>query len=141
MLKTVLLLLCCGLFHGNEDSGELRVRVQGADDVNGKVMMSLCSSKDDFKDDHAGVYHHFEMRNGYAELVLTDLPPDYYGIKLFVDLNGNDEMDYNLVGIPKEPYGFSNNAFGLVTQPGFDEASFKVQPGKTSVQTIDLRGD
>ena len=40
------------------------------------------------------------------------LPPDIYGARVLHDLNGNGEMDSNFVGIPKEPWAFSNNATG-----------------------------
>lgn len=46
-----------------------------------------------------------------GETVFTiDLPSGEYGISVFQDLNGNDEMDYNAIRMPKEPWGASNDA-------------------------------
>ena len=35
-------------------------------------------------------------------------------------------MDKNFIGIPKEQYGFSNNAMGRMSAPSFEQAKFKV---------------
>ena len=67
-----------------------------------------------------------------AWYLFTCTPPyaEYMGgsiIKLFLDLNGNGEMDTNFLGIPKEPFGFSNNAKGKLGPPSFDAAAFQVR--------------
>jgi uncharacterized protein (DUF2141 family) len=43
---------------------------------------------------------------------------------LFIDVNGNQEFDTNFLGLPKEQYGFSNNAMGTFGPPKFEPASF-----------------
>jgi uncharacterized protein (DUF2141 family) len=48
-----------------------------------------------------------------------------YAISLFIDSNGNKKLDKNLIGIPTEQYGFSNNAVGFLGKPTFKNASFK----------------
>ena len=53
-----------------------------------------------------------------------ELPAGRYAIKLFVDLNGNGEVNTNFLGVPKEPFGFSNNAMGKFGPPSFDAAAF-----------------
>jgi uncharacterized protein (DUF2141 family) len=45
---------------------------------------------------------------------------------LTVDVNRNNKMDRNFIGIPKEQYGFSNDARGSFGPPCFAEASFTV---------------
>lgn len=55
-----------------------------------------------------------------------ELPNGTYAIGIFVDANYNNEMDRNLFGIPKEQYGFSNDAKGSFGPPLFKDASFTV---------------
>ena len=55
-----------------------------------------------------------------------ELPNGTYAIGLFVDANYNNEMDRNIFGVPKEQYGFSNDARGSFGPPSFKEASFTV---------------
>ena len=46
-----------------------------------------------------------------------ELPPGTYAIGIFHDVNLNNKMDNNLFGVPKEQYGFSNNATALLVPP------------------------
>ncbi len=54
---------------------------------------------------------------------------------VFQDLNANGKMDKNWLGIPKEPYGFSNNPKMSFGPPSFKDSLFKVFEGqKITVQ-------
>lgn len=55
-----------------------------------------------------------------------ELPNGTYAIGIFVDANYNNEMDKNFFGVPKEQYGFSNDAKGSFGPPSFKDASFTV---------------
>lgn len=71
------------------------------------------------------------------QLVFADLTPGHYALRLMHDENGNGKLDSNLVGMPTEGYGFSNNP--RVMRPArFDEAKFEVGADGTAV-TIVLR--
>ena len=50
----------------------------------------------------------------------------------------NGKIDTNWVGVPKEGYGFSNDAKITFGEPSFSDASF-VYDGKTLDLTITLR--
>lgn len=43
---------------------------------------------------------------------------------VYHDLNNNGRLDRNFLGIPREPYGFSNNPSTRFGPPGYHEASF-----------------
>ena len=47
-------------------------------------------------------------------------------IAVFQDLDGNGVLTKNGLGIPTEPYGFSNNARGTFGPPSFGKAQFTV---------------
>ena len=55
-----------------------------------------------------------------------ELPMGTYAIGIFVDANYNNKMDRNFFGVPKEQYGFSNDAKGNFGPPSFKDASFNV---------------
>ncbi|WP_440919749.1 DUF2141 domain-containing protein [Candidatus Pelagibacter sp.] len=55
-----------------------------------------------------------------------ELQDGTYAIGIFVDKNYNNKMDRNLFGVPKEQFGFSNNAKGNFGPPSFEDASFTV---------------
>ncbi len=50
-----------------------------------------------------------------------------YGVAIFQDVNANGKLDTNMMGIPKEPYGFSNDAKAMFSAPSFEDAKFEVK--------------
>lgn len=60
------------------------------------------------------------MRNGQARVVFAGLAPGRYAVRAYADENGNGKLDTNLVGLPIERYGFSNDARGKFGAPDFE---------------------
>lgn len=67
----------------------------------------------------------------------TDVKPGPYAVAVSHDLNGNRRTDTNLLGIPTEDWGVSNNVRPNLRAPTFDEARFEV--GATGVTTLDIK--
>jgi len=67
-----------------------------------------------------------------------DIDPGTYAVKMFQDINRNGRFDTNVIGLPAEPFGFSNDARPLFDQPSFDAAKFTIGTGKRTI-TIRLR--
>lgn len=59
-------------------------------------------------------------------LVFSDLADGQYAVKVLHDENGNHSLDTNMLGVPTEGYGFSNNA-GSFGPASFKDASFSLQ--------------
>lgn len=59
-----------------------------------------------------------------------------YGLAIYQDVNGDGRLNRNMVGIPTEPYAFSNNAPANFGPPAFSAAAFTVgeQGGATAVR-------
>jgi len=66
-------------------------------------------------------------------IVFKELKNDQYAIRYFHDENTNDELDTNILGIPKEGYGFSNDAYGKFGPKDFKEWLFEVS-GDTNIR-------
>ena len=64
------------------------------------------------------------------------LPFGKYAITIFHDVNDNEELDTNFIGIPKEPYGFSNNPKSSFGPPGFDDAVFEFEKDGYEIEII-----
>ncbi len=75
---------------------------------------------------------------GRTIVVLKNIPPGMYAVKLFQDENRNGEMDFDWFGIPKERFGFSRDAKPKLEQPSFDSAKIELRPGANSA-TVNLR--
>ena len=61
---------------------------------------------------------------GKLKISLGALPAGKYALSCFHDVNGNGKLDTNWMGIPSEPYGFSNNARPKFRAPKWAEAAF-----------------
>lgn len=83
------------------------------------------------------------MRSGFIPIssgtrdleIKADLPAGNYAVSVYEDLNSNHKLDHNLIGIPREPVGVSNNPAPRYGPPRFNECSFKLN---SPAQTISI---
>ena len=75
---------------------------------------------------------------GIRRTVFSSLPPGRYAVIVFQDSNRDGRIDKNILGIPKEAYGFSRNASGFLGPPSFEDAAIDVSDGGLSIQ-IDMQ--
>ncbi|MBL7802189.1 MAG: DUF2141 domain-containing protein [Saprospiraceae bacterium] len=73
------------------------------------------------------------VQGSSLELTIPGFPPGTYAVSCFHDINGNGKLDTNLVGIPTEPYGFSNNVRPKFRAPTWDEAKFDLGASGRSI--------
>lgn len=76
-----------------------------------------------------------KIANKKCNIIVSDLKDGKYAIRYFHDENSNDELDTNWIGIPKEGYGFSNDAYGNFGPKDFTEWLFEVS-GDTKIDLI-----
>jgi len=57
---------------------------------------------------------------------MSDLPAGEYAIMLFQDLDSNEELDTNLMGIPREPWGGSLQGKTIMRAPEWNDVKFKI---------------
>jgi uncharacterized protein (DUF2141 family) len=109
----------------------LTVRVIGARNAKGRIRVALFRSAEGFPGDASRA---FRLQNAPidpktlgSQIVLADLPAGQYALSVFHDENLNEKLDKNLMGIPKEGYGASNNPGRKMRAPTFEEARFSQQ--------------
>ena len=112
-------------------AGTLKVEVHNIE-KSGEIHLAIYDDEDVFendKGDKGGAAR--GIIDGVIEQVETDsaiwqfdIPDGTYAIGIFIDTNDNNKMDKNFLGIPKEQYGFSNNAKARFGPPSFEDASF-----------------
>jgi uncharacterized protein (DUF2141 family) len=78
-----------------------------------------------------------KVRDTKARCDFEDIPPGTYALAVIHDENMNGKLDTNMLGIPTEGYGFSNNAKALLGTPSFSAASFPYD-GRNLELTISL---
>lgn len=106
----------------------------------GTIACALFESPDGFPADYlrkATNVMVMKIRKGEARCDFEDIPPGTYAMAVIHDENMNGKLDTNWRGIPKEGYGFSNDAKGKVGAPSFSAASFPYD-GKNLDVTMSL---
>ena len=115
----------------------LTVQIAGVPSDEGKVMVAVLASEAQFKDESApAAATILPARTGTVTYTVHDLAPGEYGVRAMHDENDNGELDANFVGMPTEPWGFSNDAMGSFGPPGWKDVKFTVD-GDTEI-TINL---
>ena len=66
-------------------------------------------------------------------VTINNLKTEKYLFKYFHDENENKKLDTNFIGIPKEGYGFSNNAKGNFGPPDYKNTIFEVKNDTTVI--------
>jgi uncharacterized protein (DUF2141 family) len=79
-----------------------------------------------------------KIRKAQARCDFEDIPPGTYAMAVIHDENMNGKLDTHLLGVPKEGYGFSNDAKGFLGAPSFSAASFSYN-GENLDLTMSLR--
>ncbi len=135
--KVLSTLLVSSLAALNAHAHELALHVDHITKTKGVMMIALYNSAESYKSDkNAFNGKKIAVTQGALTVNFGDVPAGDYAIKLYQDENENGVIDKNVIGIPTEGYGFSNNG-GAMGPPSFDEAKFSVT-GKTAI-SIHLR--
>ena len=131
----------------------LTIDLVGFKDTSGKATVYLFDNENSFKSADARK-HRKELEKYFRSLVdapiqvagnklsakckIENLQPGEYAAFAFHDGNGNGKVDSNLVGVPTEGFGFSNDirpqVFPIPKHPTWKEVRFVVQPGENSIR-------
>ena len=68
--------------------------------------------------------------NYSSEISFDSISPGKYAIQFFHDENENQMMDFNLIGIPKEKFGSSNNVKPVLGPPKFEKMLINLNENK-----------
>lgn len=95
----------------------------------GEIAYLIFDSANGFPSDVSKAIRHgfVPIPQGARQVVFdTSLPPGEYAVSVYEDLNRNHRLDYNVLGIPREPVGASKNPHPHFGPPHFDECSFRL---------------
>ena len=122
----IYLLLAPVLFLTAQSS--LTVEIVGLENNKGVVIVALLDKHEkDVMDQTCKIKDH------KCTITFKDVKHDQYAIRFFHDENQNKELDTNFLKIPKEGFGFSNDAMGKFGPKDFSEWLFEVS-GDTKVR-------
>lgn len=124
---------------GPKKKGTLIVKFNGMNSNNGNVKIALCNSDENYKNHKAPfIGKSIPINKNIALIEFDDLPIGEYAIKAFHDEDANADLNTNILGIPTEDYGFSNNARGMFGPPSWEDAKFKLSD-ETKIVEIEIK--
>jgi uncharacterized protein (DUF2141 family) len=106
---------------------EVTINIGGLISSQGKVFIALFNSSKGFPNEGQTAFYKkvLDIKDKQASITLL-LAKGTYALAVFHDENDNQKMDKNMVGYPKEKFGFSNDPKIAFSAPSFEECSFLV---------------
>ncbi|MCB0579276.1 MAG: DUF2141 domain-containing protein [Phaeodactylibacter sp.] len=123
---------------GKTDTGSLALNIQNLETAGGEVHIALFGSEADFMETEkrvVGLVVPIKSREP-LQVTLGNFPFGTYAIAVFHDLNNNGKLDKNALGIPTEPYAFSNNPRAKWRSPTFREACFELRQAELRLDVV-----
>ena len=135
-MKKILLvttLILCEIFslsaQQQDATFDLTVVITGIENDKGRIYLAIYDSKETFLTKPQGIVAGIKDKKSLG--IFKGLGKGEYAISLFHDENDNQKMDTKIFGIPKEPYGFSNNVKLFMGPPKFKDVKFRLESNKT----------
>jgi uncharacterized protein (DUF2141 family) len=120
----------------------LRIHVDGFRNTRGNLGTIVFRSPDGWPEDKDKSFLHgpapIDTKSSTAVAVWPNLAPGDYAVAAIHDENSNAKLDRNLIGTPKEGFGFANNPHVGFGPPPFEKAIVHVACPVTEI-TIHLQ--
>ncbi len=105
----------------------------------GRIAVAIYRDAEAFRRSETPVASRMVARTGpVTSLTVTGLPPGRYAVAAFHDTDGNGDLTLWPIGLPREAYGFSNDARGRFGPPSFASAAFDL-PATGTTRAFTLR--
>lgn len=106
---------------------QLTINIQDIEPLQGEIMIGIYNSDIGFLGEDTVVKgYSISADKTTKKLIIKDLPTGEYAISLYHDVNSDGVCNRNFMGIPKEPYGFSNNFKPKFSKPKFKDCKFSL---------------
>jgi uncharacterized protein (DUF2141 family) len=119
----------------------LDVAVSNVRNSEGHVLVAVCQAPE-FLAPHCRYVGKAPAHLGTVMVRVAGIPPGTYAVQAFQDENDNLIIDRNLLGLPKEGIGFSNDAPFRFGPPSFHDAAITLGPqgGRIAIRLRYLLG-
>jgi uncharacterized protein (DUF2141 family) len=121
------------LYSEPKDLSKITIQVDGVKNNIGSINVAIYRSDADFEQEKFAYVHRLPAIPN-AKFIFENVPMGKYAVAVYHDENENMKLDRNLIGLPKEGYGFSNNAKGTMGPPKFSNSSFTIQDSETKIK-------
>lgn len=123
-MNFLILLLGLVMYRPVEDQSVLKLEITNVHHQGGKLWIAIVKPTGKLVFKKPDYYEILPVTSTGNYVTTFKIPPGRYAAAVYHDINGNDQMDKNLLGIPKEPYGFSNDFRPMFASPDFEDCAF-----------------
>ena len=116
------------------DAANLTVTVEQVRNSKGEIRFSIFNVPSQFPQGDELDSKDVPAQLGVVTVQFNNLIPGAYAIAIHHDENSDGDMNTNFIGLPKEGYGFSNNAKVNFSPPVFEAAAFNLDVGNKSIR-------
>lgn len=118
-MNWLILFILSNLFFSPETA--VSIEVSGLKNNNGQLLIAFFNHSDGFptKSEKAFLRKAVPITKNNIPIIFNNIPKGDYAISIVHDENMNGKIDYTIIQVPKEGYGFSN-----IKKPGLFIPSF-----------------
>jgi uncharacterized protein (DUF2141 family) len=110
-----------------ESNINLDVTISGITKSKGEIRIAIYSKDHDFPSEKDILdFRIVPVKGNKVQCSFQVKEKGTYAMALIHDVNGSGKLDYNWVGFPSEPFGFSNNPKVIFKAPTFEECAVEV---------------
>ena len=126
---TILLTVFTGLYsEETQPEFEVTLNITNIETIEGKLFLSIYQDAQSFKKKEP--LKTVSVQADGKDMTITEkLPQGEYVFFVYQDINENDKLDRNFLGMPKEPVGYGNHKGGR--PGGFNKLKIEIKENKS----------
>lgn len=137
LIKPIVIGLLSAAISAPALSADIQITVESVNSNEGSLMLAVFNSEQTFGHTQLTAQK-AKAVSGDMKFTFNQLPVGEYALMVFHDVNGNGELDTNLLGMPTEPWGASLQGRQVFGPPGWQHTNFKLTDDDMSL-TINLK--
>lgn len=111
---------------------KVTINITGIKEIKGNILIGIYDSPVNFAKEGSQIkLISVPADSKTVSVTITDLKEGKYAFTILHDKNANGKCDFNLLGIPKESIGFSNNVKPKLKVPSFNDVKVNVKDSLT----------
>lgn len=115
-------------------SAEWALIVKNITSDKGTLFIAVFDSEANFQADEPVRAFSYKPEMGEMQVQISDLPAGTYAVMAYHDVNGNKELDTNLFGLPKEPWGGSLGGKQVFGPPQWKHTRFTISESNEPIE-------
>lgn len=117
----------------------LELHISNVKTLEGHISIGIFDSEESFRDEEPIILHSYKKTSLDPITVAIDVAPGEYAVVVLDDLNMDNQMSYNKLGIPKEGFHIVGYKVNMFRKPRFERLKFSISEGEIQKYDIELK--